>query len=335
MRISRASIALLLVLVLFAPNTVLSSEESAPPQEGKAAVAREKLSPGSETGRGEGFEPEAEATKGPEIPATFGPLVTDTAIPIEKGHFAVQPTLGYSNVLDTFSPHWGRASAGGDHQSFGMEWKFTYGLIENMEVFVVIPYAHNWAEEGGVSANSGGLGDVNLTLKYRIVEETVCAPTVTVLFATDFPTGKFKDPNPGDLGTDLVGDGSYVFTAGFNVSKYVAPFVLYANVWYSMLTSYNDGGPQYPGDIVTVNLAAEYPIVEKWVALLELTTYWSGGRLFGPDTNVDHDALVSIIPAIEYMATEQFSLALGLNVGLIGKNSDASIGPLFSVVYAF
>lgn len=335
MRICRASIVLLFALVLFAPNVGFSSDAPAVPEEGGAAALQGKSTPGPVTGRGEGFESEAEATKGPEIPATFGPLVTDTAIPIDKGHFAVQPTFTYSNVLDSFSPHWGRTSTGGDYQSFGMDWKFTYGLIENLEVFVVIPYAHNWADEGGASANSGGLGDVNLTLKYRIVEETDCAPTVTALFATDFPTGKFKDPDPDDLGTDLVGGGSYVFTAGFNVSKYVAPFVLYANVWYSMLTSYDDGGPQYPGDVLTVNLAAEYPIVEKWIALLELTSHWSGGRLFGPDTNVAHDALVSIIPGIEYMATEQFSLALGLNVDLAGKNTDACIGPLFSVVYAF
>ena len=335
MRIFRTLIVMLFALTLFVPKVALSSEEPTTPGKENTEVVPERPKPDPAGGRGEGFEPEAEATKGPEIPATFGPLVTDTAIPIEKGHFAVQPTFAYSNVLDAFSPHWGRTSTGGDYQSFGMEWKFTYGLIENMEVFVVIPYAHNWAEEGGVSANSGGLGDVNLTMKYRIVEESACTPTVTVLFATDFPTGKFKNPDPGDLGTDLVGGGSYVFTAGFNVSRYVAPFVLYANVWYSMLTSYDDGGPQYPGDIVTVNLAAEYPIVGKWVALLELTSYWSGGRLFGPDTNVDHDALVSIVPAIEYMATEHFSLALGLNVDLIGKNADAGIGPLFSVVYAF
>jgi len=332
---SRTMFVLLLALALVAPNSVLSSSESAAGVEEQVATAGGKPSAGSETGRGEGFEPEARATEGPEIPGTFGPLVTDTAIPIEKGHFAVQPTFAYSNVLDAFSPHWGRTSTGGDYQSFGMEWKLTYGLIENLEVFAVIPYAHNWGEEGGTSANSGGLGDVNLTLKYRLVEETVCAPTVTALFATDFPTGKFKDPNPGDLGADLIGGGSYVFTAGFNVSKYIAPFIVYANLWYSMLTSYDDGGPQYPGDFVTVNLAAEYPIVDKWVALLELTSYWSGGRVFGPDTNVPHEALVSVIPAIEYMATEKFSLALGLNVDLIGKNADATIGPIFSMVYAF
>ncbi len=335
MRSSRTLFMLLLVLMLVAPWPVLSAEDSAGPG-GKNVTAAEGKTPGEqETGRGEGFEPEAEATKGPEIPATFGPLVTDTAIPIDKGHFAIQPTFSYSNVLKEFSPHWGRTSSEGDHQSFGMDWKLTYGPIENMEVFVDIPYAYNWADESGVSANGGGIGDVNLTLKYRLVEETSCAPTVTALFATDFPTGKFKNSNPGNLDTDLIGGGSYVFTTGFNVSKYVAPFVLYANLWYSMPTSYDDHGSQYPGDFVTVNLAAEYPIVDKWVALFELTSYWGGGRLFGPDTNVPHESLLSAVPGIEYMATEHFALALGLNVDLVGKNTDATIGPIFSMVYGF
>ena len=327
---------LVLVVVLMGPDSVPAADQSPGTGAEKVATAEGTSPPDvQKTGRGEGFEPEAEATKGPEIPATFGPLVTDTAIPAEKGSFAVQPTFGYSRVLDAFSPHWGRTSTDGDYQSFAMDWKFTYGLIENLEVFVDVPFVYNWADVHGASASSGNVGDLNLTLKYRIVQETVSLPTVTVLFATDFPTGKFKNPDPNEMGTDLTGGGSYAFTAGFNVSKYVAPFILYANVWYSMLTSYDDGGPQYPGDIFTLNLAAEYPIVDKWVALLELTSYWSGGRLFGPDTNVPHDALLSIIPAIEYMATEHLSFALGLNVDLVGKNTDATIGPLFSVIYAF
>lgn len=332
---------MLLALILNVPNPALSADPAATPGGETAAAAKSTANP-SEAGRGEGFEPEAKATKGPEIPATFGPLVTDTAIPMEKGGFAVQPTFSYSIVSDSFSPHWGRTSAGGDFRSFGMEWKFTYGLMENLEVFVVIPYVHNWASSvhdpgpnGETSANSGGLSDINLTFKYRLVEETATLPTITALFATDFPSGKFKNLSARDLGTDALGGGSYVFTAGFNISKYIAPFVVYANLWYSMLTSYDDGGPQYPGDHVTLNLAAEYPITEKWVTLLELTSCWSGGRLFGPDTNVDHDALLSIVPAIEYMATEHFSLALGFNVDLVGKNTDATFGPILSMVYAF
>ena len=53
-------------------------------------------------------------------------------------------------------------------------------------------------------------------------------------------------------------------------------------------------------------------------ALVELTSSWGGGRLFGPETTLPKGSLVSIIPGIEYMATEKFSVALGLNVDLVG-----------------
>ncbi|MFZ5447320.1 MAG: transporter, partial [Thermodesulfobacteriota bacterium] len=72
-----------------------------------------------------------------------------------------------------------------------------------------------------------------------------------------------------------------------------------------------------------------------WVALLELTSYWSGGRLLGHKANLPPEALISVMPGIEYMATDKFSLALGLNIDLAGKNSDAALTPLLSMVYAF
>ena len=334
----------LLALALVAPGPVWSFDEPSVAAEERMEVEKGAGTEGTEVGgRGEGFEPQAEATKGVEIPSTFGPIVTDTAIRIEKGKFAIQPTFAYSFVTDAFTQSWRRASAGCDFQSFSMDWKLTYGLIDNLEVFVVIPYVHNWTSDvdepgpdGECSANSGGLGDINLTLKYRLVEETETLPTVTALFATDFPSGKFRHLSPRSLGTDAIGSGSYIFTPGINISKYVSPLILYGNVWYSMPTSFSDDdGRQYPGDFVTVNMAAEYPMTEKWVALLELTSFWGCGRLFGPDINVPRESLLSIVPGIEYMATDKFSVAMGLNIDLIGKNTDATIAPLLSMVYAF
>jgi hypothetical protein len=306
-----------------------------------------------------------------ECPTTFGPIITDTAIPIEKGKFAVQPTFGMGFTTRNFSPSWRRMTAGGDFKSFGMDWKFTYGLWNNLEVFVGIPFVHNWANSvnepgpnGERSAGFGGIGDVNLTFKYRLVEETETRPTVTALFATGFPTGHFRHFNPGRLGTDEIGGGAFAFTTGLNVSKYVKPFVLYGNLWYTMQTAFSgredrsplaaaldeegvptvelvEGDPvatkfrNYPRDIITVNLAAEYPLTPKWVALLELTSSWDGGRLFGHKANVAPAALLSLMPGIEYMATEKFSLALGVNVDLVGKNTSVNLTPLLSMVYAF
>ncbi len=287
-----------------------------------------------------------------ECAPTFGPIITDTAVLIEKGKFAVQPTFGLSFVTANFTPSWRRVSAGGDFKSFGMSWKFTYGLLKDLEVFTVIPYIHNWAGQvnepgprGERAADFGSLGDINLTLKYRLVAEGPVVPTVSALFATTFPSGHFRHLNPGRLGTDLIGGGTYAFTTGFNVSKCLKPFLLYGNFWYTLQTDYTTnevdeiGNPverrNHPRDFINVNLAAEYPITGKWVALLELTSAWCAGRLVGNRPNSERADLLSLLPGIEYMATEKFSLALGVNINLAGRNTSANITPLLSMVYAF
>jgi hypothetical protein len=318
-------------------------------------------------GRGGGYQPEC-ATD--ECPTTFGPIITDTAIPIEKGKFALQPTFGLSFTTHNFSPSWRRISAEGDFKSFGMSLKLTYGLWDNLEVYAVIPYIHSWASSvqepgprGERAADFGGLGDINLTFKYRLVEETEAAPTISAIFSPTFPSGHFSRLNPGRLCTDQLGSGSYNFTTGLNVSKYLSPFIVYGNLWYRMGTAYTSdedrcplvrdengdlvqGEPvstrvrKYPRDFVTLNLAAEYPMTKKWIALVELTSTWDAGRLIGHKANVAPTPLLnlvplSIVPGIEYMATDKFSLALGVKIDLAGKDTPANIAPVLSMAYAF
>jgi hypothetical protein len=344
-------------------NPAMAAADKEKPEPQPIAV-KEDVQPG---GRGEGFQPECAKE---ECPTTFGPIVTDTAIPVDKGKFVIQPTFGLSFTTHNFSPNWQRTSPGGNFKSFGMAWKFTYGLWNNLEVYAVIPYIHNWANnvqepgpQGERSADFGGLGNINLTFKYRLVEETEAAPTVSAIFSPTFPTGHFRRLNPGRLGTDQLGGGSYNFTTGLNASKFLSPFIVYGNLWYTMGTAYTsnedrsslvrdengdlmEGDPSstrvrnYPRDFVTVNLAAEYPITKQWIALLELTSTWDGGRLIGHKANVAPTPLLnlvplSIVPGIEYMATDKFSLALGVKIDLAGKNSPANIAPLLSMAYAF
>jgi len=334
-------------------NPVIAAEgkkaisERVSTEEGKTQTAAT-----NEKGQQEEGEGRYEEIKEGECPATFGPIITDTAIPMDKGRFALQPTWGLSFVTNTFSPSWRRIPAGGDFKSFGMSVKLTYGLLNNLEVYTVIPYIHNWADRveacgpnGERAADFGGLGDISLTFKYRLVEEAQLAPTVSAIFTPIFPSGHFRPLNPGRLGTDATGGGTYAFTTGFNVSKYLKPFIFYGNLWYTFQTSYRTDEADewgntverrnHPRDFVTVNLAAEYPLTRKWVALLELTSIWDGGRMVGPKANAQPTALLSLLPGIEYMATEKFSLALGVNIGLYGKNNSANIIPILSMVYAF
>ena len=274
-------------------------------------------------------------------PDTFGPILTDTAVPVAKGVLYLQPFWSFNFVTGAFNTHGKRVSAGGNFYSFGFDLQIYYGAWDNFEIFTVIPVVVNWANSveelgpgGERSASHGGFSDINLTLKYRLVKEGPVAPTITAVFATDFPTGHYKNLNPGRLGTDTLGGGAYVFTTGVNLSKWVKPFIFYANLYYSMPTSFTDDeGKQYLRDFVTVNLAAEYPITEKWIALLELTSFWDGGRLFGPRANVAPTHLLSILPGIEFMVTKKLAFYLGVNIDLIGRNTDATVTPILSLIW--
>jgi hypothetical protein len=82
-----------------------------------------------------------------------------------------------------------------------------------------------------------------------------------------------------------------------------------------------------------VNLAAEYPFTERWTALLELTSFWDAGRLFGPGANAAPAHLLSILPGIEFRATEKLFLALGVNVDLMGRNTVARVTPIVTLAW--
>jgi len=282
-----------------------------------------------------------------EPPDTIGPILTDTAVPVDKGELYVQPYWSLGSVTGLFNTHGKRVSAGGNFRSFGGVLQITYGVWDNFEVFTVIPAVVNWAsslEEPGPngerSASHAGLSDIDLTLKYRLVKEGPVAPTISAVFATDFPTGHHKHLTPGRLGIDALGSGAYVFTTGVNVSKWVKPFIFYGNFYYSLSTSTTspslftgDEAKTYPRDFVTVNLAAEYPFAERWTALLELTSFWDTGRLFGPGANEAPAHRLSVLPGIEFEAAKKFFVSLGVNVDLMGRNTVAAVMPIVTLAW--
>ena len=56
--------------------------------------------------------------------------------------------------------------------------------------------------------------------------------------------------------------------------------------------------------------------------------------MFGHSPNVAPAHLLSILPGIEFMATDKLSFALGVNIDLAGRNVDATVTPILSMVWA-
>ena len=83
----------------------------------------------------EGAKPEA---KKEEAPTTGGPMICDTCIPIESGHFSVSALWALSSYPGVFSQNWRTVSAKGDFHTFYMPVKLAYGPTKNLEVYLVV-----------------------------------------------------------------------------------------------------------------------------------------------------------------------------------------------------
>jgi hypothetical protein len=277
-------------------------------------------------------------------PDTTGPIITDTTIPQSLGTATLFLPTFWALQSGNFSPNWRRVSAGGNYQSLNPMAQLYVGVAPRTEVYAVVPYLHNWAGQvnqpaptGQRNANFGGLGDVSLTGKYLLLKEQANLPAVAAILTTTFPTGHHRHLNPGNLGTDQLGQGAYTFTPGLNLFKYLPPVLLYGNLWYSMSTAATVNGVRtYYPDSVTLNLAMEYPLKEKQlVFLLELVSSYDAGRLIGPRANQAAVTLVSVLPALEFIASKDWSFDLGVLIDLFGKNTGYHYTPNFSVFYNF
>jgi hypothetical protein len=285
-----------------------------------------------------------------EPPATMGPVITDTAVPAPTGEFSVQPYLSLSLAGGNFTASWRRVSARGNFTSLEFPAKFTYGLAPNLEIYLNAALLQNWASgvEGAGSAfgsaNFGGLGDLFGAAKYQLVAEGAWRPTVSALLGVAFPTGHHYRLNPARLGTDALGGGTWAFTPGLNLSKWLGPVCLYANLWYSFPTrdpgvvSRQQAGPLLPAihgrDQITGNLAAEWVLAPRWVALLEFYSTWDVGPLLRRSREPLSN-LVSLLPGLECLVSEHFSLAAGVAVDLAGKNSPYDYTPILTALIKF
>ncbi|HEY9073544.1 MAG TPA: transporter [Desulfobaccales bacterium] len=286
----------------------------------------------------------------PTPPITAGPIIADTAVPIATGHFALQPFWGLSFTGGNFSRSWRATSAGGDYASFVTLLRLTYGPVENVEIYAAIPATQNWAgglnrpEAGNRAADFGGLGDILLVGKYQLFPETDRRPAITPTINVTFPTGHAAHLNPGRLGTDDLGSGAYTFSGGLLLSKWLSPFYLYANLYYGLPTQapsrvkQNEFGPLLPGVMnrgqISFNLAGEWVLSRRWVALLEFYSTWEVGPLIGR-RNGPPAMLLSLLPGLEFILSPRLNLEAGLAVDLAGKNSPYNLTPIVTAIFNF
>jgi len=289
----------------------------------------------------------------PEVtgPPTTGPILTSGALPMGKGNFAIQPYTYVSFLGGRFSPTWKPRGVGKDQITLGNAISLYYGITENFWVSTFWSYyIHNWVynirnpEPGqGRSAQDGNYGPLSLTFRYRFFAQQGRWPTVTGLFTLGLPSNRGTQVDPGTLPAQVSGTRNWGFTWGMNLHRYARPFILYLNLWYFMATidkreKLVDGGIALetfnPWDQVKFNLAAEIPLRWEggpWVVLLEMTSFWEVGPIFGPGPDTKAAAEVTGLVGLEYIFNPEWRLALGFAFSMLGKNSRINYTPVITL----
>src|SRR5208337_2990653 len=279
-------------------------------------------------------------------PSTGGPMITDTTIPIDTGHVSLSVLSALSFYPGFFNSNWRTTSIGGNFYTYYMPVKVTYGPIKNMEVYLIAPFIDYWGYNANVAGPNGncaasyaGIGDLTLMGKYNLLPEGDIMPAVSAVagFAS-IPAGHASHLNPNLLGVDAIGTGALTFTTGVNLFKWVKPFLLYSNIWINTpVNIYQNNNPEdvVSREYITFNLAAEYPLTEKWVALLEFYSNWTWSNIYTPQGYQTPETYLGIMPGLDYPATEKLSIEAGSSFDLAGKNGVKKFTPMLSMSYAF
>jgi len=289
--------------------------------------------------------PEAEKKEG--APTTCGPMISDTCLPIETGKFAMQAWWALSVYPGVFTQNWRSVTAGGDFHTFFMPVKFIYGPTKDLELYAVVPFIHNWVNDvnargpnGESSASFSGIGDITAVAKYNVLPEGTYMPAVSAVGGVGFPTGHASRLNPGRLGQDAIGTGSFNFITGVNLFKYLKPFLVHSQIWFNTpvnlykMTSdplRNVRSREY----LTANLATELPISKRWVLLFEVYSNWCWQNLNTIQGYQTPQTVIGVMPGIEFLATDKLALAAGCSFDLAGKNGVQKFTPMITAFYTF
>lgn len=292
--------------------------------------------------------PAAPEEKKETAPTTCGPVISDTCLPISQGKFAMQVWWALSFYPNVFNRNWAPVDPGGKFRTFYMPVKFTYAPIQDLETYIIIPFITNWAYDvkargpnGENSANYSGIGDITAIAKYNFLSETDWRPAMSAVagFAS-IPTGHARLLNPAFLATDAVGTGALTFTTGVNLYKWLKPFMLYSNIWLNSPVNLFKIGSDPTRNVrsreyVTFNLAAEVPLVWKFVGLLEMYSNWTWNNLHTIQGYQTPQTVIGLLPALEFIATDKLALAAGCSFDLAGKNGVQKFTPMVTALYTF
>ena len=223
----------------------------------------------------------------------------------------------------------------------------THGFTDWLDVQLTVPYVFN----STLGVNYNRLTDITTALGIQLVEQkgSPKRADVRILIQETFPTGKFENLNPGFLGTDSTGLGSYQTQVGLDLqyllevfkTHYLRTRLILTHLYAAPVTVH--GLNSYGGTVNTIgrikggsennaDLAFEFTLTQHWVAVMEGTITRGESTVFngildigniGAPINIGggHYSSKTLAPALEYNFNENVGLIGGVWFPVSGRNS--------------
>jgi hypothetical protein len=222
-------------------------------------------------------------------------------------------------------------------------------VLRRGQVALLVPLVETARTEQGLGELGGGIGDVNLSLRYDFIRaaESRYVPGIAALAGLTAPTGRPPDDqNPSKpLGTDATGIGAWQGNLGVALEQTFGPWLVNATellAWRAPRTAQNGGvsvGEALAPQFVSL-LGAAYTFQnDASVALFGSYTLEGSATLDGTTApaSARRIALVSVSGLYPLSERLRIQSSIFLNPPLdgLGRNQTATTGLTITLVWSF
>jgi hypothetical protein len=221
-------------------------------------------------------------------------------------------TQGLGNWQLELTAEYGREdTAGVEDDAADFAAVFSYGLRDNLDLLLTLPYSHLDSKENGVTTTTHGLGDVGLDAKWRFFEEG--RVSVALKTGVTFPTGDEADG---------LGAGKSNFNINLVTSFETGPWGYHIHLGYLRNRNVHD-----ERDVIQhASLALTRMATENLKLVVDLGSFTAADRAF------DQDNSFLTLGAI-YGVNDDFDIDIGLKHGLSEPETDTTL--LLGVAFRF
>lgn len=290
-----------------------------------------------------------------------GPLITPSATMVPPGMYMWQPYIYFTDNYGAFNSEREWVDAPNRFFINPVPLILQIGVTDQVDTLIIAGAIAQWQE----GKFSGGIQDTTLQLGFLVQKETPWVPKAKFSIGQSFPTGKYKNLDPDNIGLDGTGVGAWgtTFTLTFGKvlfwntahpvnSRLSFQYKLSTPIRVSNFNSWGGGygtqGVVKPGNTFTADMGLELSVNQPWVVAIDIVYTATNRTKFNgnPGTTTEggttpasigggYSDQLSLCPAVEYNFNINNGIITGIWFSVYGKNAVNFVSGVFSWCWVF